>query len=239
MKGLRLSIKIPLIILIVAAVLAILWFTFLIRDISVEGNTFFPEEEVAKEYQTSFWQKNMLTNMIMDKLGFTEDPPYVRESELSYPSFGELHIKLFEKSILAGVCYSSHYIYFDKDGMVLKTTNEALPDIPYFESDDITDFSLYHTLTTGREELLVQMLNLANRLTYYKLDWDRVTIDTEGHATLYSDKVEVRLGKKVDYDELLSILPDIMKTAHDTGDEGIIDLTNYKAGGAIIFKKNA
>ena len=82
MKGLRLSIKIPLIILIVAAVLAILWFTFLIRDISVEGNTFFPEEEVAKEYQTSFWQKNMLTNMIMDKLGFTEDPPYVRESEL-------------------------------------------------------------------------------------------------------------------------------------------------------------
>ena len=121
--------------------------------------------------------------------------------------------------------------------MVLKTTDEALPDIPYFESDDITDFSLYHTLTTGREELLLQILNLANRLTYYKLGWDRVIIDIEGHATLYSDKVEVRLGKKVDYDELLSILPDIMKSAHETGEEGVIDLSNYKAGGSIIFKK--
>ena len=88
MKGLRLRYKIPLIILIVAVVLAILWFTFLIRSVTVEGNTFFSEEEVANEYQGSFWQKNVLTNFVMDKLGFTEDPPYVRESELSYPSFG-------------------------------------------------------------------------------------------------------------------------------------------------------
>ena len=239
MKGLKLRYKIPLIIFIVAVLLAILWFVFLIREVTVEGNTFFPEEEVVKEYQDSFWQRNMLTNMIMDKLGFTDDPPYVRESELSYPSFGELHIKLYEKSILAGVCYSSHYIYFDKDGMVLKTTDEALPDIPYFESEDITDFTMYQTLSTGREELLVQMLNLANRLTYYQLDWDRVTIDTEGYATLYSKKVEVKLGKKTDYDEILSILPDIMKTSHETDEEGTIDMTNYTAGGSIIFKKKA
>ena len=26
--------------------------------------------------------------------------------------------------------------------------------IPYFESEDVTDFTLYRTLTTGREELL-------------------------------------------------------------------------------------
>ena len=230
--------KLPLIILIVAALIALLWFVFLIRNVSVEGNTFFPEDRVIAEYQVHFWQKNVLTNLIMDALGFTEDPPYVRESELSYPSFGELHIKLYEKTILAGVKYANHYIYIDKDGMVLKTTEEALPDIPYFECEDVTDFTLYRTLATGREELLSQMLNLSSRLTYYKIEWDRSDFDAEGHATIYSGLVTVHLGRRNDYDEVVSILPDILKTAKESGEKGTIDMTNYKAGGSIIFKKD-
>ena len=237
MRGLKWRYKLPLIIGIVVVVLVILWFVFLIRKVSVEGNTFFSEEEVASVYQEHFWQKNVLTNLLMDALGFTPDPPYVRDSELSYPSFGELHVKLYEKTILAGVLFSNHYIYFDKDGMVLKTTTEPEPDIPYFETGDVTDFTLYQTLSTGREELLHQMLNLANRLTYYKINWDQTSFDTEGHATLYSGDVKVILGRRMDYDEVLSILPDILKSALDSGEKGTIDMSNYKAGGSIIFKK--
>ena len=96
MRALKWRYKLPIILAILAAVLAILWFVFLIRTVTVEGNTFFPEEAVAEEYQQHFWQKNVLTNFIMDHLGFTENPPYVREAELTYPSFGELHIKLHE-----------------------------------------------------------------------------------------------------------------------------------------------
>ncbi|MBR1874182.1 MAG: hypothetical protein IJ807_04700 [Eubacterium sp.] len=237
MRDLKLRYKIPLILLIVAVICVLLWFIFLIRSVSVEGNTFYPADRVEEDYQKHFWQKNMLTNFIMDHLGFTDDEPYVRESELSYPSFGELHVKLYEKSILAGVKYSNHYIYFDKDGMVLKTTSEAMEGIPYFESDDITDFTLYHILSTGKTELVTQMLNLANRMTYYDIKWDRSDFDTEGHAFIYSGKVRVMLGKRLDYDEVLSILPDILKTALQSGEEGSVDMSNYKAGSSIIFKK--
>lgn len=239
MRGLKLRFKLPLILLIIAVILLILWFVFLVREVTVEGNTFFSESQVAESYQTHFWQKNILTEMIMDGIGFKEDPPYVRESEITYPSFGEKHIKLYEKTILAGVKFSNHYIYFDKDGMVLKTTEEALPDIPYFESEDVTDFTLYHTLSTGREELLEQMINLSNRLTYYKIEWDKADFDTEGHASIYSGQVTVRLGRRTDYDEVISILPDILKTAKNSGEKGTIDMANYKAGSTIIFKKDS
>ncbi len=239
MRGLKLRYKIPIIIAIVVVLILIMWFLFRIRTITVEGNTFFNESQVAETYQTSFFQKNVLTNLIYDALGFTKDPPYVREAELSYPSFGELHIKLFEKTILAGVKFSRHFIYFDKDGMVLKTTEEELKDIPYFETDDVTDFTLYQTLSTGREELLPQMLNMSSRLTYYKIDWDKAEFDTEGHATLHSGKVTVKLGRRSDYDEVISILPDILSTAKKSGDKGTIDMTNYKAGSTIIFRKDS
>lgn len=237
MRGLKMRYKLPLIIAIVVTVLLILWFVFLIRDVTVEGNTFFTQEEVAETYQAKFWQKNMLTNMIGELFGLVDDPPYVREAELSYPSFGELHIKLYEKSILTGVKFANHYIYFDKDGMILKSSDKPEKGIPYFETDDVKDFTLYHKLSTGRAELIDQMLNLANRLTYYKVKWDRADFDKNGRANIYSGKVTVRLGRRNDYDEVISILPDILKTALKSKEEGEIDMENYKAGSPIIFKK--
>lgn len=237
MRHLKWRYKLPILLSIVIVVLLALWFIFRIRTVTVEGNTFFSEQEVAKTYQSSFWEKNLLTFFIFDKLGINTDPPYVRESEVTFPSINEAHIKLYEKTILAGVCFSNHYIYFDKDGMVLQSLDKALPDIPYFVVDDIKDFSLYQTLSTGREEELPQMMNLANRLMYYKIDWDRIEINSEGFATLYSGAITVLLGRHTDYDEILSVLSDILETAKKSKKSGEIDLSNYKAGASVIFKE--
>jgi hypothetical protein len=73
MRGLKWRYKLPIITAIVVTVILLLWFIFLIRDVTVEGNTFFPAEKVAESYQEHFWQKNILTNLLMDALGFTED----------------------------------------------------------------------------------------------------------------------------------------------------------------------
>ena len=237
LKGLRLRYKIPIICSIVLVIVLILWFTFLIDTVTIEGNTYFSTTEVEKSYTGKWWQKNMLTYFVFDKLGIKTDPEYVRESEITFPGFRSLNVKLYEKTILAGVKYANHYIYFDKEGMVLETTDKPKDDIAYFVSDDITDFTLYQTLSTGREGLLDQMINLAGRLKYYKIIWDTVEIDDEGKATLMADKVSVRLGRKNDYDEVLSVLPDVLKTAVETKRAGEIDLTNYKPGANIIFKQ--
>ncbi|MCR4605014.1 MAG: hypothetical protein K5639_03350 [Eubacterium sp.] len=237
MKGLKLRYKIPIIVAIVVTIVLLLWFVFKIDTVTVEGNTFFSNNEVEQTYSSKWWQKNMLTYFIFNKLGADTDPEYVRESEVTFPEFRAVHIKIYEKSILAGVKYANHYIYFDKDGMVLETTDKPKDGIAYFVSDDITDFSLYQTISTGRQDLLSQMINLAGRLTYYKIDWDTVEIDKEGKATLKTDKVSVLLGRKNDYDEVLSVLPDVLKTAVATKKKGEIDLTNYKPGATIIFKK--
>ena len=237
MKGLKLRYKIPIIVFFVAVILALLWFIFKIRTVTVEGNTYFSDKEVATIYQTKWWQKNTITWFVMDRVGFSTDPPYVRDTDISFPKFGEGHVKLYEKSILAGVKYANHYIYFDKDGMVLQAIEEPKEDIPYFETEDITDFTLYQTLKTGSEDLLDQMLDLAGRLTYYDIKWDTVEFDSTGYATLHSGKVDVLLGKKSDYDEQLSVLPDILEAALATKKKGTVDMSNYTPGATVIFKE--
>ena len=74
MKGLRLRYKIPIICGIVLVIVLILWFTFLIDTVTIEGNTYFSTTEVEKTYSQKWWQKNMLTYFVFDKLGIKTDP---------------------------------------------------------------------------------------------------------------------------------------------------------------------
>ena len=66
-----------------------------------------------------------MTFWLMQKLSLTPDLPFVREYEVNYPSTNEIHIKLYEKSIVAGIAYSNQYIYFDKDGIVLQKLGQS------------------------------------------------------------------------------------------------------------------
>ena len=58
----------------------------------------------------------MLTYFLFNSLGIKTDPEYVRESEITFPGPRSVNVKLYEKTILAGVKYANHYIYFDKEG---------------------------------------------------------------------------------------------------------------------------
>lgn len=89
------------------------------------------------------FEKNILTFWLMQKLSLTPDLPFVREYEVNYPSTNEIHIKLYEKSIVAGIAYSNQYIYFDKDGIVLQSSDKAVKGIPLFETKNLTTFTLY------------------------------------------------------------------------------------------------
>ncbi len=71
---------------------------------------------------------------------------------MSYPNMNEIHIKLYEKTIVAGIAYSNQYIYFDKDGMVLQSTKRPAAGIPLFETKNLTTFTLYEKVQMEDED---------------------------------------------------------------------------------------
>ena len=107
---------------------------------------------------------------------------------------------------MAGISYNNQYIYFDKDGMVLKSTSKSVSDIPLFETKTMTTFTMYEKVQMENEELLSQILNLANLFSHYQIKWDKVEMNEKDEAVLYSGKVKVLLGKKDNYDEQVSAL---------------------------------
>lgn len=220
----------------VVCLIVILALVFRVTKVTVEGNTLYSEETVAAEVCGTVLDKNTITAFIKNHLGFTAELPYVREYEISYPGIHEIHIKLYEKKIIAGIAYMNQYIYFDKDGVVLRSTNEELLDIPLFETKTMTTFTLYEKVQMQDEELLKQILNLSNLFQHYGVSWDKVVFDTDNAAFLYTGDIKVSLGRKDSYDEQISALSSVLATAKEKGLAGEIDMTNYHVKGDIIFE---
>jgi len=225
------------IVLAVIVVIVFCAFFFRVTTVSVEGNTFYSEKQMAERFQTNFLEKNLLTFWLLDKLSLTPNLPYVREYEVSYPSPNEVHIKLYEKSIIAGVAYANQYIYFDIEGMVLQSSDKAVEGIPLFETERLTTFSLYSRIEMEDEELLAQIMNLAKLFTHYNVTWDKVQFDANNAAFLYSGDIKVALGKKDNYDEQISALASFLETSLKENLKGEIDLTNYQVKGDVILKQ--
>ncbi len=213
-------------------------FFFRVKTVSIEGNTYYTKDEMVGMFQTNIFEKNILSFWVMDHISLTPDLAFVREYEVTYPNLNEIHIKLYEKSIMAGIAYSNQYIYFDMDGMVLQSTTEALEDIPLFETKNLTTFTLYETVQMEDEDLLAQIMNLAGLFTHYEVSYDKVTFDEDNEACLYSGDITVLLGKKDNYDEEISALSSVLKKMSENNQTGQIDLRNYTVGGDIILKQS-
>lgn len=212
-------------------------FFFRVKKVSFEGNTYYSQEEMAGMFQTNFMEKNILTFWLMNKLSLTPELEFVREYEVSYPTVNEIHIKLYEKKIVAGIAYANHYIYFDKDGMVLQSADKPVEGIPLFETKNLTTFTLYQKVQMEDEGLLGQILNLANLFQHYQVSWDKVMFDANNEAYLYSGNVKVSLGKKDNYDEEISALSSVLEKMAKNGQVGEIDMRNYRVGGDVILKR--
>lgn len=219
-------------------IVVLLIFLFRVTTVTVEGNTFFSEEVVASEVCSTVLDKNVITAFVKNRLGFTTKLPYVREYEISYPGIHEIHIKLYEKKIIAGIAYMNQYIYFDKDGVVLKSTNEELVGIPLFETKTMATFTLYEKVQMEDGELLNQIMNLSNLFQHYEVMWDRVVFDSKNAAFLYTGNIRISLGKKDSYDEQISALPSVLSTVQENNFSGEIDMTNYHVKGDIILKQD-
>lgn len=222
----------------IIAVLLFCMFFFRVKKVTVEGNTYYSQSDMVKMFQSNLFERNILTFWFMEKCSLTPELNFVREYEVSYPSVNEIHIKLYEKSIVAGIAYSNQYIYFDKDGMVLRSAEQPVAGIPLFETKNLTTFTLYEKVQMEDEGLLEQIMNLANLFQHYSVKWDKVQFDEKNNAILTVGKIQVLLGKKDNYDEEISALSSVLENnSAKENQEGVFDLRNYKVGGDIILKR--
>lgn len=124
---------------------------------------------------------------------------------------------VFEKSVVGYVSYMSSYMYFDKDGIIVESSVEQLPGVPWITGLDFGHIILHQPLPVADPDTFGEILNLTQVLSVHEVKVDKVDYHSSmagaGEIRLHIGDVVVELGDSEDLDgkvtELSGILPEL------------------------------
>lgn len=231
-QGVKLLICLGVLLLL----LLIFWFAFRVRKVEIVGNEYYTEEQLHNMFITGIRDENTILLYLKMKGIRKGSIPFIEEIEVDYVDRHTVRIGVYEKVVTGCIKYMSHYVYFDKDGIVVETSPEPREGVPYITGLQMKSFTLYKTMDIEDQGLFDQILNLSQLIQKYKIKVDKIQFGVQKDVTLYSGEIEIPLGKRTMYDEQIAELSNLLPQAE--GLSGVLDMKDYTPGqGRIILQE--
>ncbi len=223
-------------LLIVLAVLLVLVFTalggviyiitqFKIDTIQVTGNVHYTDDQIKQIVMDNDYIDNSLLLYWKRRMKPIEEIPFVEKLDIEYISRHVITITVYEKSIAGCIEYMNHYVYFDKDGIVLETSAEKLSDIPCVSGMKFGHVVLYERLPIEDEKRFSLILSMTQMITKYKLTVDDVRFTSNDEVILYCGGVKVLLGDGSNIEDKMVDLGSILSSLGDKN--GTLDMKDF------------
>lgn len=199
--------------------------TYTIKNVYVEGNVHYTQEEIQEIVMDGFLGNNSLYLSLKYKKKGIEDVPFVDVMDVNILSPDTIKITVYEKALAGYVTYMDSYMYFDKDGYVVESSQiktEGVPQIVGLQFDSCT---LGQKLPVEREEIFARIMDLTKLLRKYELSPDRIYFRDYTEITLYFADVRVALGEGNNLEDKLMVLPVFLRDLE--GKKGVLRMENY------------
>ncbi len=202
-------------VLAVAAVLLLsVAGVFQIREVTVSGNEYYTREEIADLVLQDARSHNTLYLYLHFKYQEHPDIPFVDTFEVKINSPRSMTIRVYEKGIVGYVRYLGKNVYFDKDGIVVESTDELMEGIPMIRGLTFDQLTMYQPLNVNDPEIFNTILNITQLLTKYELHPDEIRFGSDEELYLQMKEVKVALGEGDHLDEKVARLkqlePDLL-----------------------------
>lgn len=236
----------PVIVLgILAGVLllaAVLFLAVRVTKIDVTGNRQYTEEQIINLIFDGKWSRNSAYCYYESQFREHKSIPFIEEYKVEFKSPTHVEVVVFEKSVVGYVPSMSSYMYFDKDGIIVESSGEQLPGVPWVTGLEYGKILLYEPLEVKNDpdgEIFGRILNLTQVLSINEVKVDKIDFDSFGNANLSVGDITVELGGSENLDgkvtELKGILPEL------SGLSGTLYLDTYDEANTnptYTFKKN-
>ena len=202
---------------------------FTITSVEISGNEHYTAEQIENQVLRGKYGHNSIYLYLKGVLGRTEDIPFVEKMDVELVSPTHVKIRVYEKAVAGYVEYLGHYLYFDKDGIVVESSLERVDGIPFVTGLDFDYITLHEKLPVEREEVFRLILNITQLLTKYKIKTDKIYFDKSYRLTLYFGDVRVYLGTSDFIDEKINRLRFVLPQLE--GHSGVLHMENYEGEG--------
>ena len=207
-----------------AIILAIIY-SMRLTNLNFGGNTRYSDEEMEKMLFPNELSKITVYNLIRSKVKENYNIPFIQDVDIYITGINSADIIVYEKSVVGCVKYMSSYMYFDKDGIVVESSNNFLEGIPLIDGLDFGRVVLYEKLPISNENVFDQMLDITQVLVGNDITVDKITISSDNNITLYIGDIEVYLGDSKELNGKIGELRDMWEKIK--GLSGILYLDNY------------
>ena len=211
-------------IVCLAAAALVVVFVFRVQNISVEGNMHYTSEEIEAMVLTDRLSYNSLYLSLKYRNKEIRDIPFIETMSVRVDSPDSITIRVYEKSVAGYVEYMGRYMYFDRDGIVVEsseTRTEGIPQVTGIRFDHVV---LYEALPVKTTDIFQEILSITQMLSKHQITTDKIYFNESNEITLYFDNIRAKLGKD-NLEEKVMRLEQILPNL--SGESGVLDLQNY------------
>lgn len=237
-NGLKKGWVITGIILVLLLAGGIVVFTqFKIETIQVTGNIHYTEDEIIDLVVGDGYNQNTLVLYLKNKLQPMDEIPFVEKVDVEYISNHVITITVYEKAMAGCVEFMNEYMYFDKDGVVLESSQKRMADIPCVTGIHFDTMVMYEPLPIEDKNFFYTVLTLTQLLQKYNLAVDDIRFTSQNEIILYYQDIRILLGDGSNMEEQISELGNILQSIE--GKSGTLYMKDYTIDkGDVVFREN-
>ncbi len=224
----RICKRMLLLLLIIGIPVVIFLNTFHITRLDVVGAKRYTPQQISGQLMKTPPDHNSLYLFLKYRYVTKVRLPFVEKVDVVMNGTHSVTAYVYEKMVAGCIEFMGQYMYFDKDGIIVESSSELLPEVPIIKGLKYNRILLSEKLEVQKEELFDIIINLTQLIEKYEVNVDVVSFSGDYEVSLECGNVTVLLGKKSTYDEALSDLHNILAEA---GDRKItIHMENYSKG---------
>lgn len=198
---------------------------FSIEDIEVTGNVHYTKEEIVEIVTADGYIDNSLLLHLKNKFKPIENVPFVDKLDIEYVSNHKITITIYEKAMAGCIEYMDEYVYFDKEGIVLETSNKKMSDIPCIRGMTFDTMTLHSKLPIDDANRFKLILNITQLLDKYELNIDSIRFTSDDEIILNYSNIKILLGKGENIDAQLVDLGNILEKLE--GKKGTLNMKDF------------
>lgn len=208
---------------------------FRVKTIEYDGNTHYSDEELTNRIFKGKYNVNALVYYLFGKNQDKVTIPFVQDYEVDVIWPDGLKVYIYEKDIIGYISYMGCNMYFDRDGIIVDSSQELLQGIPEVQGLSYKNIVLHERLDVKNDRVFSMMLDLAQLFEKYNIQINKVFFDANMNITVQIGTIKVVLGNEDMLTEKVHELDMMMPQL--AGRTGTVYLNNFgEDTKSVIFK---
>ncbi len=231
-------------VLILLALLAIVLGTayyfisaYTIKNVYVDGNQYYTEQEIKDIVMSGPLGNNSLYLSAKYKNEGIDNIPFVDKIEIDIVEKDTIRIQVYEKSLAGYIEFMDSYLYFDKDGRILESSNVKIADVPWVVGLSFDRVEVGQKIAVQDDSVFERIMELRILLPEYDLIADKIFFRSDLEIILFFDDVRVMLGDGSHLQEKIMVLPRFLSQLQE--EKGALRMENYlQSGDSVVFERD-